>query len=92
MFQPHGIIIALPIKLGGNILFVSIEVFNTPLEYNMLLRCTWFYEMTAFFSSVFRLLHFPHQGKIITINKLMLYTPDLGSNEMYNVPFVSDTT
>jgi hypothetical protein len=50
MFQPHGIIIVLPIKLGGNIVFVDLEVVETPLEYNLLLRHTWFYEMTAFVS------------------------------------------
>jgi len=32
MFQPHGIITSLPIQLGGNILFVVVEVIHTPLE------------------------------------------------------------
>jgi len=35
MFQPHEINITLPINLGGNIVFVSMEVVNTPLEYNL---------------------------------------------------------
>jgi hypothetical protein len=50
MFNTHGIIITLPIKLGGKIVSVSMEVLNTPLEYNFLLGCTWFYEMIVFVS------------------------------------------
>jgi hypothetical protein len=91
MFQPHGIITTLPIELGGKIVFVVVEVVDAPLEYNLLLRCTWFYEMTAIVSSVFRVLHFPHQGKIVTIDQLAFCTPDLGSNVGSNVPFVGDT-
>jgi hypothetical protein len=32
MFQPHGIIIALPIELGGKTIYVSMEFINAPLE------------------------------------------------------------
>jgi hypothetical protein len=92
MFQPHGIITTLPIELGGKTVSVVVEVIDAPLEYNMLLRHTWFYEMTAVVSSVFRVLRFPHQGKIITIDQLVFCTPDLGSNAGSNVPFVGDTT
>jgi hypothetical protein len=56
MFHPHGIITALPIKLGGKTIFIVVEVFNVPLEYNLLLECTWFYEMSAVVSLVFRVL------------------------------------
>jgi hypothetical protein len=37
MFQPHGIITALPIELGGKTVFVVMEVIDAPLEYNLLL-------------------------------------------------------
>jgi hypothetical protein len=69
-----------------------VEVINAPLEYNLLLKHTWFYDMTTIFSSFFRVLHFPHQGKIVTIDKLGFCTPDHGSNAGFNVPFVGDTT
>jgi hypothetical protein len=92
MFQPHGIITTLPIELGGKTVFVDVEVVDAPLEYNLLLGCTWFYEMTAVVSSVFRVLCFPHQGKIVMIDQLVFCTPDLGSNVGSNVPFVGDTT
>lgn len=91
MFQPHGILIALPIELGGKTVSIVVEVVDAPLEYNLLLRQTWFYEMTAIVSSIFRVLRFPHQGKIVMVDQLVFCTPDLGSNAGSNVPFVCDT-
>jgi hypothetical protein len=91
MFHPHGIITAFPIELSGKIVFVVMDVVDASLEYNLLLVCTWFYEMTAIFSSVFRVLHLPHQGKIVTINQLVLCTLDLGSNAGYKMLFVGDS-
>jgi hypothetical protein len=91
MFQPHGIIIALPIELGGKTVSIVVEVIDAPLEYNLLLRCIWFYKMTPIVSSIFRVLRFPHQGKIVMIDQLVFCTPDLGSNAGSNVPFVCDT-
>jgi hypothetical protein len=91
VFQPHGIITTLPIELGCKTISVSMEVINAPLEYNMLLEHTWFYKITAIVSSVFRSLHFPHQGKIIAIDQISFLTPYLGSNVGSNLPFVIDT-
>jgi hypothetical protein len=68
MFHPYGIIIEYPIKLAGKIVSVAVEVVDAPLEYNLLLGCTWFYEMIVVFFFVFWVLHSPHQGKIITID------------------------
>jgi hypothetical protein len=63
MFQLHGIIPTLPIELGGKIVFVDVEVVVRSLEYNLLLRHTWFYEMIVVISFIFRVLCFSHQGK-----------------------------
>jgi hypothetical protein len=67
MFQPHEIITTLHIELGGKTVSVDVEVVDASLEYNLLLKHTWFYKMIAIVSSIFMVLHFPHQGKIITI-------------------------
>jgi hypothetical protein len=91
MFQPHGIITTFPIELGGKTIFVEVEVVDSPLEYNLLLGHTWFYEMMTFISSVFQVLHFPHQGNIITIDQLAFYTLNLRTNAGSNVPFVGDS-
>jgi hypothetical protein len=46
--------------------------------------------MTAVVSSVFRVLRFPHQWKIVTIDQIVFCTSDLGSNVGSNVPFFND--
>jgi hypothetical protein len=61
------------------------------LEYNLLLGCTWFYEMTIVVSLVFRVLHFPHQGNIVMIDQLSFCTLDLRTNVGSNIPFVNDS-
>jgi hypothetical protein len=91
MFHPHGIIIALPIELGSKTFYVVVEVVDAPLEYNLLLRNIWFYDMIIDVSSIFRVLHFPHRGKIVVIDQLALCSPDLRSNVGSNIPFVGDT-
>jgi hypothetical protein len=40
MLHPHRIITALPIALGGKIVFMAVEVVDVPLEYNLLLMRT----------------------------------------------------
>ena len=42
-FQPYGILTTFPIGMGGNI--ISVEVVDDPLEYNLLLGHSLFYEM-----------------------------------------------
>jgi len=91
MFQPHGIITALLIELGGKIVFVYVEVVDTPLEYNLLLENNWFYDITIVVSSFISVLCFPHQGKIITIDHIPFCLIYLGSNVTSNIPFVDDT-
>lgn len=77
LFTPHGILIAFPIELGGKIVTVEVEVVNAPLDYNLLLGCSWFYPMRAVASTVYRLFHFPHQGKIVSIDQLDYCTPNI---------------
>jgi len=91
MFKPHGIIVAFTIGLGGKIVSVEVEVVDALLEYNLLLGCTFFYDMNTIVSFIFRVLHFYHQGKIVTIDQFAFCTPDLRPNVGSNIPFVSDS-
>ena len=77
LFTPHGILAAFLIELGGKILTVEVEVVNAPLDYNLLLGRSWFYPMRAVASTVYRLVRFPHQGKIVTIDQLDYCTPNV---------------
>jgi hypothetical protein len=49
---------------------INIEVVDVSLDYNLLLGHSRFYAMIIVSSLVFRLLQFPHQGKILTIDQL----------------------
>lgn len=44
------------VKLKGKTVSFDIEVVDVPLDYNLLLGCSLFYEMTAIASSMFRIL------------------------------------
>ena len=77
VFSLHGILTAFPIELGGKIVTVEVEVANVPLYYNLLLGRSWFYPMRAVASTVYRLVRFPHQGRIISIDQLDYYSPNV---------------
>ena len=68
VFKPHGILTSLPIEIGGKTISIDAKLINVSLDYNLLLWSTWFYAMKVVASIGFRLLRFPHQGKIVTIN------------------------
>jgi hypothetical protein len=89
-FQPHRLLQYFTVTLKGKIVSVDIEVVNVPLDYNLLLGCSWFYAMTSITSSVFCILRFPHQGKIITVDQLEYTTPDLHNVAANNVPFLGN--
>ena len=69
-FKPHGIVPAFPVELGGKMVTVDVEVVDAPLDYNLLLGWSWSYAMTAIVSTVVRIICFPHQGRIVTIDQL----------------------
>ena len=67
-FQPHGLISALVVDLGGKTISIQVEVVDTLLDYNLLLGRNWFYAMTVVASMVFWTVQFPHLGRIFTID------------------------
>ena len=91
LFTPHGILTAFLVELGGETVIVEVEVVNAPLDYNLLLGQSWLYPMRAIASTIYRLVCFPHQGKIIYVNQLDYCTPKLRFNSIANVPLVSNS-
>jgi hypothetical protein len=75
-FRPHGIIPSFPVQLGGKTVCVEVEVFDAPLDYNLLLGQSWTYAMQAVVATVFQVLLFPHEGRIVTIDQLSFSRPD----------------
>jgi hypothetical protein len=58
---------------------VEVEVADVPLSYNILLGRNWTYTVTAVVSTIFLVLCFPHEGRIIIIDHLSLSRPDPSS-------------
>ena len=49
---------------------IKVEVVDAPLDYNLLLGRNWMYSMQAVASSLFRVVCFPFNGKIIMIDQM----------------------
>jgi hypothetical protein len=58
---------------------IEVEVINAPLDYNLLLGRSWTYSMHAMVTTFFRVLLFPHEGRIVTIDQLSFSRPDPSS-------------
>jgi hypothetical protein len=67
---------------------VEVEVFDAPLDYNLLLGCSWIDSMHVVVSTIFCIVRFPHHGKVITVDQLAFFNSDTCTN---NVPFISKT-
>ena len=64
-----GVLPQLPISLGGNTILVDVIVVQGPLYFNMLLGHDYVYAMNVVVSMLFKVMHFPHNGSIITIDQ-----------------------
>jgi hypothetical protein len=56
--------------LCGNAMLFDLLCFPSPLGFNMLLGHDYVYAMDVVVSMLFRVMHFPHNGRIITIDQL----------------------
>jgi hypothetical protein len=52
-------------------------VVQGPLDFNLLLGWDYVYAMKVVVSTLFRVMHFPHNGNIVTIDQLSFVSPDL---------------
>jgi hypothetical protein len=88
-FQPHGIVPSFPVQLGGKTVCVEVEVVDAPVDYNLLLGWSWTYAMQAVVATVFQVLLFPHEGRIVTIDQLSFSRPDPALGESI-VPMIDN--
>jgi hypothetical protein len=86
-FKPYGVLPSLPITLEGKMVNVEVEVFDAPLDYNLLLGRSWIDSMRAIVSTLFCVVHFPHQGKVVTLDQLAFFHSNECNN---NVPFIAN--
>jgi hypothetical protein len=87
-FKPYGVLPSLPVTLEGKTVQVEVEVFDAPLDYNLLLGHSWVDSMRAVVSTLFHVVHFPHQGKIVTVDQLAFFNSDTRTG---NVSFIAKT-
>jgi hypothetical protein len=87
-FKPYGVLPSLSITLEGKVVTVEVEVFDAPLNYNLILGHNWIDSMRAVVSTLFHVIFFPHQGKFVTINQLAFFHSDSCTS---NVPFIVKT-
>ena len=71
-----GILPHLPITLGGKTVCIDVMVVQGPLDFDMLLGCDYVYAMKVVASTLFRVMYFPHDGKIVTVDQLSFVKPD----------------
>jgi hypothetical protein len=74
--QPLGILPQFPITLGGKTVFIDVMVVRDPLDFTLLLGRDYVYAMKAIVSTLFRVISFPHDGRIVTIDQLSFIGPD----------------
>lgn len=88
--QPLGILPQLPITLGGKFVYLNVMVVPSPLDYNLLRGRDYVYDMGDIVSTLFRVMCFPHEGKIFTIDQLLFPCPNMASSQpsSLNGPFV----
>jgi len=77
-----------PITLEGKTVEVEFKVIDANLTYNLLLGRSWIYAMCVVALSLFRVLFFPHQGKIVMVDQLSFTS----SSSYGNVLFVEHTS
>jgi hypothetical protein len=88
-FIPHGIIHSFLVQLEGNTMCIEVEVVDVSLHYNLLLGRSWTYAVHAMVATVFRLLLFRHEGRIITIDQWSFSRPDPSSGAS-TVPMIDN--
>jgi hypothetical protein len=87
-FKPYDVLPSFPITLEGKTINVEVEVFDAPLDYNLLLGHSWIDSMRAVVSTLFCVVRFPHQGKVIMVDQLAFFNSDTRTS---NVPFIVKT-
>jgi hypothetical protein len=67
---------------------VEVEVFDAPLDYNLLLGRSWIDSMRVVVSTLFHVVRFPHQRKVVTVDQLAFFNSDTHTG---NVSFIAKT-
>ena len=70
--QPLGVLLKFPITLGGKTIYIDVMAVQGPLDFNLLLGCDYVYVMGVLIYSLFRVVCFPHEERIMTIDQFSI--------------------
>ena len=86
--EPLGILPKFSITLEGKTVCIDLMVVRGPLDFNLLLGRDYVYAMKAVVSTLFRVMSFPHNGSIVTVDQLSFPSLVSTTNNMtpLNVP------
>jgi hypothetical protein len=87
-FKPYGVLPSLPVTLEGKTVQVEVEFFDAPLDYNLLLGHSWIDSMRAVVSTLFCVVRFTHQGKVVTVDQLSFFN---SNSRTGNLSFIAKT-
>jgi hypothetical protein len=73
--QPLGTLPQFPVTLGGKTIFIDVMVIQDPLDFSLLLGRDYVYAMEAIVSTLFRVIYFPHDGRVVTVDQLSFVDP-----------------
>lgn len=79
--QPLAIVPKLCITLGRKIVYIDVMVVQAHLNFSLLLGCDYVYVMGDLVSSLFCVMCFMHEGRIMTIDQLSFIGPNLTPNQ-----------
>ena len=85
---PYGFLRSFPITLDRKTIELKVEVVDMNLNYNLLLGRSWTHAMFCVVSSLFRMLSFPREVKIVIVNQLSFSLPTLQMvmSHMWGIP------
>ena len=69
--QPLGILPKYPITLGGKTVYIDVMVVQGPFDFNIRLWHDYVYVIVALVSSLFHVVCFLHEGRIVTIDQML---------------------
>jgi hypothetical protein len=73
--QPLGTLPQFPVTLEGKTIFIDVMVVQDPLDFSLLLGRDYVYAMKAIVSTLFRVISFPHDGRVVTVDQLSFIDP-----------------
>jgi hypothetical protein len=73
--QPLGTLPQFPVTLGGKTVFIDVMVVQDPLDFSLLLGQDYVYSMKDIVSTLFRVISFPRDGRVVTVDQLSFIDP-----------------